>query len=267
MPITQDRLIKVVAYADTLLDIIDHTRDYVRQLKLDETIMNINSIIDHVDDINTKDALQSVKINLQSTLSLFTEIYVPQKLRDDVAEERIHFKQHAKHNLHMANYHRVKRSMARNYNESVRQVPTFDFLNQNPAGTPEPEGRERLDHTPLDMPSAPRLTIAERIARREAMGIVEEMPIRTNHSIVPPDAEPTPLTPAQLSALRQEPAPALAAVAEVEATPAAKSIGKIKKKIPTEASPSYDPDVISNSVPSLEELNNNGLTPEGTDVL
>jgi hypothetical protein len=130
---------------------------------------------------------------------------------------------------------------------------------QTQAQTPTPP-------PPYISPTA-HLTMDERIARRKALGTIEEMP-PLSPNLTPP-GETYELTPEQLAQAQgseplrgeqQNPPPA-------QTIPNATPNAKRPRKIPTEANISYAPGVISTSVPSLEELNQAGLNADGKDLL
>ena len=125
MPIVQDRLIKLVAHADTLLDIFDMLRTQTRKLTPTQAIMAANAAIEHVSDKPTKEVIQLLSATISQLASLFTEIEIPQELRNNINEERLHFKLHRKANEHMANFRKYKRKAELDMAAAKAQIPNF----------------------------------------------------------------------------------------------------------------------------------------------
>jgi hypothetical protein len=125
MPIVQDRLIKLVAHANVLLDAFDGLKANTKALAPQAAIIAANSALDHVNDKPTKDVIQLLAATISQMASLFTEIEIPQELRNNISEERIHFKLHRKANEHMRNYVKYKRIAEANMAAAKAQIPVF----------------------------------------------------------------------------------------------------------------------------------------------
>jgi hypothetical protein len=226
MPITQDRIISVVTHASTLIKTLDMLRNLAKTIDIRENNILMNSLIAHNQDQTTKDGIMHIYQSLSILHEAITEIEVPQTVRNNIMEEEIHFKKWFKHNKATANYVRVRRSIARNLAASIAQVPTFDWLTQAPTQAPYGQG-------PTEKP----LTIEERIARRKANGQSDEKLAKPRSDSVFPPGETDTLTPAQSAALT-----------------------------PNKAQGHYDPDIISTSVPSIEDMTEDE-TPADRPVL
>ena len=247
MPISQERLITLIAHADTALSAFDSARKYIKGIQLAETISELNSAKVHTSDQTTKDILTKAVGDITTILTYVNEIEIPQELRDAIAKERLHFQQNRKKNDLMARYNRVRRSIQHNAELSHAQVPTFDWLYganaqapnaQGPTQSAEPPGAQAPTQAPYGQgPTEKPLTIEERIARRKANGQSDEKLAKPRSDSVFPPGETDTLTPAQSAALT-----------------------------PNKAQGHYDPDIISTSVPSIEDMTEDE-TPADRPVL
>ena len=169
MPISQDRLITLVAHADTLLDAFDKLKQFTKALDIAETITIGNSAIVHSEDPNTKQSIGQLLSTINNLVDYFTNIDIPQKLRDDIAEERIHFKKHRRANEYLANYKRIKQQTRINNETSRKLIPQF-FIDEEqlPMSQTVP-----ANPPPMSEPKK-RKTLAEYQAERRAKGIPDD---------------------------------------------------------------------------------------------
>ena len=131
MPIVQDRLIKLVAHADVLLDAFDMLRIQTKKLTPQAAIMSANAALDHVNDKPTREVIQLLSATISQMVSLLTEIEIPQELRNNISEERLHFKLHRKANEHLANFKKYKRKAEADMAAAKAQIPNFFLPEEN----------------------------------------------------------------------------------------------------------------------------------------
>jgi hypothetical protein len=112
MPITQDRLINLVAYADVLLSTIDELQDQTRRLApLAEAVSNANSALAHrgeAADERTRQVIRDLRDTVTTLHNFITGIHIPVHLREKILEEKIHFSHAKNRNERMMNYKRAK---------------------------------------------------------------------------------------------------------------------------------------------------------------
>jgi hypothetical protein len=139
MPIVQDRMIKVVSHADALLSMYDNMREFVKTIDFNEINSAANSMIDKVEDQRTKDGIAQVLSAFNTIYYLFKEFEVPPEVRNNIIEERTHFKANRKSNFYLANYQRYKRHAEKQMAESVAQIPQFFSVASNKPNDDEVE--------------------------------------------------------------------------------------------------------------------------------
>lgn len=134
MPITQDRLITLVAHADTLLAEIDAARALAKANVVREALALANSALSHLDDPPARATIRQLMDTIAALTHQLSEIDIPQSLRDDVSRERIHFQKHRKANENIAYYQRYRRHAKREMTASLTQMPDV-FSDLPPAAT------------------------------------------------------------------------------------------------------------------------------------
>jgi hypothetical protein len=236
MPISQNRLINLVAHADAMLDAFDRIKRYNKQLNIGQILSNGNSVIEHTSD----DVARNTTIELVQTLgalySAINDMEIPMSLRSNIIEERTHFKQHRKSNEYLANYKRTKTSVERQIAESMYQIPQFftpqEQEEQTTIDRAKPFAKDeikvkdgyenwRKDATEQSLRVSKYKTLEDIRSELLASGKVIDNTLANERSNSPfPPGEAEPLKPGQLQEMRQ----------------------------------SSDPDILSRSTPTDEEL-------------
>lgn len=132
-------MIRLVAHADTLMELLEEIRARAKFVGLEVPIAELNRMIEDVNSPEQVKTLLAVRQALMAIYNLTDTLPISQQLRDDLAEERIHFKKHRKANEYRARYMRVKRDVRTDKNKSANFAGMFDEI-PSPAGASRPDG-------------------------------------------------------------------------------------------------------------------------------
>ena len=232
MPILQSRLIRLIAHADSLIEQIDAISRLLKALEIEQTMVKLNSAIAHEADGPAKEALALARSSFGLLQDYFSRTPIKQSLRDEVAEERIHFKKHRKSNDYLAQYRRYK---AQSEREMEGTLATMPLVIDSEIGTDRDTTRDTT-----------RDTITNAIFSPEDRAYQEQM---------------------RKALVYEEEAKERKRIREIEK---AKEEAITKEPIvenKTHTSPALsgaaykDPNVLSTSTPSLEELNAIPIAP------
>lgn len=241
MPITQDRMIRIVAHADAMLTIFDQLKQTVRAAASAELFTRANSVLARTQDLAAAGVLQDLKDALGTIYNLFADLEIPYTMRENIVEERTHFKSHRRANESLAIYRRLKRHNEEQMFLAARAVH-MDF--SSPAGS-----EASRDEPTQASAQAPEPRKVHRPLTGESKDDSPDYKVVDRNNIFPPGETPTPLT-----------SVAVAGAAVQSNT----TVNTIAKPVQTQAK-TYDPDVISTSVPAAIDLY--AAPPQGEDLL
>ena len=268
MPITQDRVINLVAYADVLLQTFDGMKTLMRY---DDHVTK--AMVDANSSLMRDDVAEPTKNNIRALMFIIEQMTdyirvrdIPQYIRDGVAEERIHFKKHRKGNEHMANYRRALATV-----EKERRGLGDITMDYSPATTPaELSAEDKALYAMLHSPEAIALNERNKKINQYREEAAERKRLRDL---------PSPEGARAGDAHHEQGADAGAEGHEedivktlieenkgtvgTEASVASVASEAANQPAPVSAltGPSYDPSVVATSVPSLEELNKTPFAP------
>lgn len=267
MPITQDRVINLVAYADVLLQTFDGMKTLMRY---DDHVTK--AMVDANSSLMRDDVAEPTKNNIRALMFIIEQMTdyirvrdIPQYIRDGVAEERIHFKKHRKGNEHMANYRRALATV-----EKERRGLGDITMDYSPAVTPaELSAEDKALYAMLHSPEAIALNERNRKINQYREEAAERKRLRDL---------PSPEGARAGDAHHEQGAEGAANNADATEDIVKTLIEENREPVGTEASvaseaanqpapvsaltgPSYDPSVVATSVPSLEELNKTPFAP------
>lgn len=245
MPITQDRFLEVLDAASSLVDLTHNIRRQARQNP--SIIADANVVLERTTDNAArgiiKEFLESFNI-IQSLLSDNEEIIGV--LGAKIQAEQQYFKRVGRSNDRAAFYQRQKRSLIRAGRQGTYdqlRVDRENAKNREKELYPEEQEVTQSEAPPIISPVEP--IDSESLSDRFAKLAKEEAEAKLANA----------RTIAKATSTRQQPT----AAPQIQLKPNS-------KHIPTEAGIGYDKDVISTSVPSLEELNAEGTSTPDKDL-
>lgn len=240
MPITQERFLGFIEGFASYIDGFNHIRGLLRQSQA--MLADTRAMLERIDDDHVKQLLVDYLALLTLVNDIAVEINNPE-LEAQALFEQKYFKANFRRNAKQAEYQRrwrFERGVTRTMRPPAQaQAPVADTYDANPSWQPDIAGAAAQAHAERERSAQAKFEEAKRIAR-EATALTRER-------------------------LRQE-REAQAAQAP-SAAPGAKPALVYNAKYDHGAGVSYDPSVLSTSVPSLAELNAKDAIAPGEDVL
>lgn len=125
MPITQDRILNLVAAADAILAERKRFEKHFLVPQLPSDIADAYAVIERTNDNAAKNIIQALLGHVNMVRTLLTESYSGRELEYIIVQEREHFRVHAKQNAYQARYRRNRKAIRQYYEETAPIAQKF----------------------------------------------------------------------------------------------------------------------------------------------
>jgi hypothetical protein len=141
MPITQDRMVKLIDAANISSELFDALKNQIENQLNPQMMAEFNSIIARENNSETKTALQTA-VNVFGTIHEILKHYnIPNETRRNIIEEETHFKLSARRNNRSAIVMRAKR-------EKITEIRLENSAPQGPVESERPQGEIKPEIKP-----------------------------------------------------------------------------------------------------------------------